>query len=222
MSDPARTPADPAPAAPDAEETAARRFETITGLTLAVFAAVLAVTDLGGGKYGDDEIIGTNERANLYAWYQAKSIKQSLVEQEGHLLRALLDGGVIAPTAAPGIEARIAAVEAKATTYELEKTEILEGSEAVGPAGQVLDVDGEKGRIVGTKGWDRALATLGAAGDVFDRATLWLQLALVLGAIALVLQGTALKRAFFAVMVVLGLLGSAYAAQAFSVAGAVG
>jgi hypothetical protein len=52
----------PSPASPPEEEAAGRRFELISGLTLAVLAAVLAVVDLGGGKYGDDEIIGTNEK----------------------------------------------------------------------------------------------------------------------------------------------------------------
>ena len=219
---------DAAPVSPDAptpesaEEASARRFETVSGLTLAVFAAVLAVTDLGGGKYGDDEIIGTNERANLYSWYQSKSIKQSLVEQEGHLLQALLDGGVILPASAPAIQERIAKVTAKSDLYDAEKKEILEGSAAVGPAGQVLETDGQKGQIFGTKPWEAKLATLGASGDVFDMATLWLQLSLVLGAIALVLQGMAIKRVFYGVTVVMGIVGTVYAFQAFSIATAAG
>lgn len=68
-----------------------------SGLTRAVFAAILAITDLGGGKYGDDEIIGTNEKANFDAWYQSKSIKQCVVEGERDLVATLLEGGVIAP-----------------------------------------------------------------------------------------------------------------------------
>ncbi|MBL8431496.1 MAG: DUF4337 family protein, partial [Dechloromonas sp.] len=49
-------------------------FEMICGLTLAILAAVLAITDLGAGKYGDDEIIAHNQKANAFEWYQAKGI----------------------------------------------------------------------------------------------------------------------------------------------------
>ena len=38
-------------------------FEMICGLTLAVLAAILAITDLGAGKYGADEIIAHNQKA---------------------------------------------------------------------------------------------------------------------------------------------------------------
>ena len=71
------------------------RLELKIGLTLALFAAVLAVVDLGGGKFGDDEIIGTNEKANLYQWYQSKSIKQSIIEQEVQLLTGLVEAGAV-------------------------------------------------------------------------------------------------------------------------------
>lgn len=201
------------------EEEGEKRFEVMAGLTLAVFAAALAVVDLGAGKYGDDEIIGTNERANLYSWYQSKGTKQNLVEQEQNLLQALVDGGTISGDAIPKVKERIAKLTKKVEKYEAEKKEILEGSEAVGPEGQVLDVDGKKGTIIGTKPLEARLETLGAAGDVFDLATLWLQLSMVLGAIALVLQDPRLKKVFFAATVILGIVGSIYGVQAYQIAG---
>lgn len=202
----------------DAAETAAKRFEILAGLTLAVFAAVLAVVDLGGGKYGDDEIIGTNEKANLYQWYQSKSIKQSIAEQERDLLTALIDGGVVPPEKADALKARVAEADKNVARYDKEKKEILLGSEAVGPDGQVLETDGEKGKIKGTKPWEATLATLGASGDLFDLATLYLQLALVLGAISLVIQNPKLKYGFYAALVIGSLVGSWYGVQAFQVA----
>lgn len=208
--------ASPVPA-PD-DDGGGRRFELVAGLTLAVFAAVLAVVDLGGGKYGDDEIIGTNEKASLYQWYQSKSIKQSIVEQQQGLLTALLDAGAVAPAGIDAVRAQIAAADAEVKRYDAEKHEILLGSAAVGPAGQVLDVDGEKGSIVGTEPWEATLATLGAAGDKFDLSTLWLQLSLVLGAVSLVLQAPRLKSTFYAAMVVGGLVGTVYGVLAFQVA----
>ena len=199
-------------------ENARRRFETITGLTLALFAAVLAVVDLGGGKYGDDEIIGTNEKANLYQWYQSKSIKQSIIEQEAELISALLNAGVVVPNRADVLRNQLAAVEKNAARYEKEKKEILLGSASVGPKGQVLLRDGKKGAILGTKYWEQKLSILGDAGDKFDLATLWLQVALVFGAISLIIESEKLKRAFYVALVLGSLLGTSFGIQAYTIA----
>jgi hypothetical protein len=106
-------------------------------------------------------------------------------EQQASLLTALLDAGAVAAEGQDAVRKQVAAAQAEVERYSVEKKEILEGSAAVGPAAQVLEVDGEKGKVVGTKVWE---STLGAAGDQFDMSTLWLQLSLVLGAVSLVLQ----------------------------------
>jgi len=200
------------------EEERQKRFEKISGLTLAVFAAALAIADLGGGKYGDDEIIGTNEKASAYAWYQSKSLKQTVLEQQHSLLDTLLSAKAISAEATPGVQAQLAHLSEEIKRYKVERAEILKGSAAVGPAGQVLEVDGQKGQIPGAETWDARLEVLGAAGDQFDLATLCLQLCLVLGAIGLVVQAEAFRWTFYRVTVVLGLLGSGFTAYAFSIA----
>ena len=43
-------------------ETTGNGIELRLGLFIAVFAAVLAISDLFAGKYGDDEIIAQNEQ----------------------------------------------------------------------------------------------------------------------------------------------------------------
>ena len=200
------------------QEQAAKRYEIVCGLTLAVLAAVLAVTDLGGGKYGDDEIIGTNEKTNAYAWYQAKSLKQTVIEQQQSLLSALTAAGSITPEAKPTVDAQITSLDAEITRYKAEKREIMEGSEGVGKEGQVLEKDGVLGQITGAKQWEARLEVLGAAGDVFDLSTLYLQLCLVLGAVGLVLQAPRMRWAFYAAMVICGAVGSVYSVQAFGIA----
>jgi hypothetical protein len=199
-------------------ENARKRFETITGLTLALFAAVLAVVDLGAGKYGDDEIMGTNEKANLFQWYQSKSIKQSIIEQEAGLISALLQAGVVTPNRTDVLRDQLAAAEKSAERYDKEKKEILLGSTAVGPQGQVLLRDGKKGAIFGTKPWEQKLSILGNAGDKFDLATLWLQVALVFGAISLIIESEKLKRAFYVALVLGSLLGTSVGIQAYAIA----
>lgn len=201
------------------QEQSAKRFEMLSGLTLAVLAAVLAVTDLGGGKYGDDEIIGTNEKASAYAWYQSKSQKQIVLEQQHHLLTALVTAGAVTPEARAAVDAQVSGLDSEISRYKAEKKEILEGSAAVGPEAQVLEVDGKKGQIVGAKEWEAKLAVLGAAGDVFDLSTLYLQLCLVLGAVGLVLQQPKLRWTFYGGMVLCGVIGTIYSVRAFGIAG---
>lgn len=197
------------------QEQAAKRFELWTGITLAFFAAVLAITDLGAGKYGDDEIIGTNAQASALSWYQSKSIKQSLVEGQQDMLQALLAAGVVNAEHAPALQNHVNTLQADIARYKKEKNEIMLGSAAVGKENWVQDIDGELGKVIGAKEWEHKLAVLGAAGDVFDTAVLFLQLCLVLGALALVLHSPSMKKVFFSAMVLSGALGGYYAVQAF-------
>lgn len=102
--------------------------------------------------------------------------------------------------------------------YKKEKNELLMGSAMVGKENWVQDIDGEFGKVVGAKEWENKVETLGRAGDIFDMGVLFLQLSLVIGAISLVLDRPVMKRTFYAGMVLLGSIGSVYAARAFAVA----
>lgn len=207
-----------------AEETedGKRRFETWCGLVIAVFAAVLAVTDLGAGKYGDDELIAHNEKGGAYLWYQSKGIKETLVEGQRDTLKALVEAGSIKPEQLPAIQTMIKSLDSDATRYGKEKKEILLGSKTVGQENWAQDVGGEMGKVVGAQEWQAKADALGDAGDVFDYSTFFLQVCLVMGAMSLILQDAKLGRTFFTVMVVLGLIGTGFAVMAFLQAGGVG
>lgn len=194
------------------------RFETRAGLALAVLAAVLAVTDLGAGKFGDDELIAVNEKSSAYQWYASKSIKQTIIEGQASSLHALLEAGAVSDEALSGVEAQIEALSAEAERYGLEKKEILLGSAGVGPEGWVQDVDGELGKVTGALEWGALADKLNDAGDRFDVAILFLQLCLVQGAISIVMDGEQTKRMFFWLMLGLGALGSVASGIAFSAA----
>lgn len=212
----------PAPASADTGEEKGKRFEIWCGLTLAVFAAVLAITDLGAGKYGDDELIAHNQKNGAYLWYQSKGIKETLVEGQRDTLKALVEAGSIRPEQLPAIQTMIGSLDADATRYGKEKKEILLGSQAVGQENWAQDVGGEMGKVVGANEWEAQAASLGKAGDLFDYSTFFLQLCLVAGAISLILQLDRMRRSFFASMVVLGLVGSGFSVLAFLAATAVG
>lgn len=209
-------------AAESEEKEGFQHWEVLFGVVLALFAAALAVCDLGAGKYGDDELMAVNEKAAAHMWYQSKSIKESLAEGQSELLATLLETGSIGEQARAGAEAQRDKLHAKAERYGREKTEILKGSAAVGKENQVQEKDGELGRIIGADEWQKKAEELGRVGDVFDMGTLYLQMCLVLGAIGLVVHVPRMKVAFFLGMLSLGLLGSYQTWAAYSLAWAMG
>jgi hypothetical protein len=193
-------------------------FEILCGVLIAVFAAVLAITDLGAGKYGDDELIAHNEKGNAYLWYQSKGIKETLVEGQRDTLQALVAAGSIRPEQLPTIESLIQKLDGKVKRYGEEKAEILQGSQAVGPAHWAQDVDGKMGQVVGAKEWEAKANVLNDVGDTFDYSTFFLQLCLVFGAISLVIHRAGMQRTFFWMMNLLGVIGTAISAYAFYLA----
>jgi hypothetical protein len=204
---------------PEETEGGMKRFETWCGVVIALFAAVLAITDLGAGKYGDDELIAHNEKGGAYLWYQSKGIKETLVEGQRDTLKALVEAGSIRPEQLPAIRTTIQSLDSDAARYGKEKKEILLGSKAVGQENWAQDVGGEMGKVTGAQEWQAKADALNDVGDVFDYATLFLQLCLVLGAMSLILQDAKLGRAFFIAMMVLGSVGTGFAVMAFLQAG---
>ncbi len=204
----------------DSEE-GGKSFEVICGVLIALFAAVLSITDLGAGKYGDDELIAHNEKSGAYLWYQSKGIKETLVEGQRDTLQALVAADAIRPEQRPAVEALVQKLDTKVERYGKEKKEILLGSSTVGREGWVQDVAGEMGKVTGANEWQAKADALGASGDFFDYSTFFLQLCLVFGAISLVIQGSGLRRTFFWIMNGLGIVGIAISAYAFHLAGQV-
>jgi len=192
-----------------------RRFETWCGVVIAVFAAVLAITDLGAGKYGDDELIAHNEKNGAYLWYQSKGIKETLVEGQRDTLQALVTAGSIRPEQLAAVQEMIRELEANVARYGKEKREILLGSGKVGPENWAQDVAGEMGKVIGAEEWKAKADALNDVGDVFDYSTLFLQICLVMGAISLILQDDRLRNVFFTSMIVLGLVGLGFSILAF-------
>jgi hypothetical protein len=202
----------------DTAEDAGRKFEMLCGVVLAIFAAILAITDLGGGKFGDDELIAANEKASAYSWYQSKSVKQILLEGQQGLLQALVDSDSINPEQAPAIESTMASLQSEIERYKKEKNEILLGSDCVGQENWVQDINGEMGKVIGAQEWEELGIGLGESGDMFDYSTLFLQICLVLGAISLIFSRPGPRWTFFWGMNILGIIGTVIAIYAFKLA----
>lgn len=185
-------------------------FETRCGVVIAIFAALMSVGDLFAGKYGADEIMGTNEKSQAYMWYQAKSIKENLLESELAQLQNLLKAGVIKSEAVSELNNRARQITGQITQYSKEKKEILLGSKAVGKENWVQDKDGKLGQIKGAVEYELELQRLAHAGDRFDFGSLLFQMCLVLGALALVLKKKSTQQIFFQTMLGFGSLATAF------------
>ena len=190
-------------------------FEVLCGLTLAVLAAVLAITDIGGGRFGDDEIIAHNQKTNAFNWYQAKAVKESLIVGQRDMLKVMVDSGVIPAKTQDQMTELMSALNTEIERYKREKAEILLGSAGVGESAWVIEQDGKLGQIKGAMEWEQEAERLGAAGDTFDLSVLFLQICLVMGAISLILKGERMRNFFYVTMVGLGGIGSYFSAAAF-------
>ncbi|MFN7925207.1 MAG: DUF4337 domain-containing protein [Bryobacteraceae bacterium] len=191
--------------------------EATIGITLALFAAILAVTDLGGGKYGDDEIKAVNEKANAYQWYSTKGIKETQVEGEAAMLDALVQAGVISGPQVEGVKSAAEKARKRAKQYGREKNEILLGSATVGKDNWAQDVGGVMGKVVGAREWEKKVDELAKAGDFFDLATVFLQLGLVMGAVALVLKDPRTRSWFYYGLIAMGLVGAGLSVRAWMI-----
>lgn len=182
-------------------------LEIAMPLTIAIFAAILAINDLFAGKYGSDEIKVSNMRNNSYQWYQSKGIKSTIVEGQVDLLQVLLGSGSIAADKREDMQKLVEQLQAKVRKYEKEKTEILMGSRQL-PADQwIQPTDGKLGLIVGAKEYDSYLDMLGSAANFFDIASMLFQLCLVTGSVGIIISRPAMKWAFFQVTVFTGAVG---------------
>jgi hypothetical protein len=202
------------------EETtgSSKKLEIYCGLLVAVFAAVLAITDLGGGRYGGDEMIAVNEKSSAYLWYQSKGIKHDLTEGRSELLQSLVTSGAIAEDKKAVIDSLTSLLNKKMKKYDKQKEEILLGSAKVGKENWVQDIEGKYGVVIGAKEWEETAEKLGRAGDYFDGATLFLQLCIVMGAISLISSSNKSRLNFFIAMIVLGTIGSIITVYAFLLA----
>jgi len=198
-----------------------RRFEVKCGVTIALFAAIFAITDIGARHFSDDELIANNEKATAYQWYQAKTVRETIVESQGATIDLLIEAGVVPPEKLAAVEDLSARATVEAARYDREKNEILLGSKAVGEENWAQDFNGEMGQIVGAAEWDTRARDLGVAGSKFDLATLLLQLSVVLGPITLVSSAPIVRKYFYRGTVVVGLFGIIMSAHAFRVAFAI-
>ncbi len=156
------------------EQEQGARFNNVAALIIATMAAVLAIGGLGGGNATDDMVISNIRASDTWAFYQAKNVRQTmyeieLAELEGRLPQAGADRAAL--------EARIA--EAKATIARYDSEPDPEAPD------DPLRGEGKKQLKAQAQAFEAARDAASARDDNFDYAEMLLQLALVLGSVAI-------------------------------------
>jgi hypothetical protein len=190
------------------------KMEIAFPLAIAVFAAILSINDLFAGRFGSDELQLSNSRNNAYQWYQAKGIKETMLEGQLELLQSLLLSGTIDSQKVEAVKKLVKDSESRIERYQREKKEILVGSRALPKEQWAQELDGDLGKVVGAKELDHFLVDLGKAGDLFDIASMLLQICLVIGAIGIIIGRDDMKWNFLRLTLGAGLTGSLFFSRA--------
>ena len=176
-----------------AESQAAETFRNRAALLIATLAAVLAVGGLGGGNATDD-MIGNNIKASdTWAFYQAKNVRQTMYEIEAEKLKGELGAGSVPAPERAAAEARLKDYEATVARYDSEP----DPSDA-------SKGEGKKELSAQAKAYEAAFEEASARDNNFDLAEVALQLALVLGSVAIL----AVNRWILGLSLALGVVGS--------------
>ena len=174
-----------------AENQAAESFRNRAALMIAIMAAVLAVGGLGGGNATDDMIASNIRASDTWAFYQAKNVRQTMYEIEAEKLKAALAAGTM-----PAAESRLKDYRATIARYDSEPDPDAPND--------VLKGEGKKELMARALSYEQGFEEASRKDNNFDLAEVLLQLALVLGSVAIL----AVNRWILGVSLALGVAGS--------------
>lgn len=149
----------------------ADRFKQRAAVMIAFFAMLLAITGLGGGNAAKEAVNGNIAASNLYAFYQAKNVRQTAIALAADEIELVsLNDSAMPDAAREALRAKLAQYRATVQRYESEPA-TGEGKKELLQRAQVQ----EKSR-------DHALRQ----DPYFDYAEALLQIAIVLISVSIV------------------------------------
>ena len=186
-----------------ADSKADTRFRNRAALFIAIIAAVLAIGGLGGGNATDEMIYNNIKASDTWAFFQAKNMRQTayeiaIVELESDLA----EPGLTAERRAQ-LAAQLAQHRATVARYESEPDPEAPNDPLRG--------EGKRQLRAQAQAYEAAREVASAQDGNFDLAEVFLQLALVLGSVAIL----ALNRLVLIAAVGLGLVGAVLVANGF-------
>ncbi|HEX2763881.1 MAG TPA: DUF4337 domain-containing protein [Allosphingosinicella sp.] len=177
-----------------AENAAAEKFRNRAALLIAILAAVLAIGGLGGGNATDDMVANNIKASDSWAFYQAKNVRQTIYEVAVDDLKGQLPS--LSGEARAEAEKRLADYRATVARYDSEPDPKAPGDPLAG--------EGKKEIKARAQSYEQAFEQASARDNNFDLAEVALQLALVLGSVAIL----AVNRWILGLSLALGVVGS--------------
>jgi Domain of unknown function (DUF4337) len=178
-----------------AEHEADEKFRNRAALLIAIMAMLLAVGSLGGGNVAEDMIHNNIKASDTWAFYQAKNVRQTSYRLALDQMRVQLASPALSPQARTQLEGTIAKYEQTIARYDDEP-------DPTAPADS-LRGEGKKQLSAQARGYERLRERAGAQDSNFDYSEVALQLALVLGSVAIL----SLSRAILYFSATLGTIG---------------
>ncbi len=184
-----------------AEHEAADRFRNKAALLIAFLAAVLAIGGLGGGNATDDLLVSNIRASDAWAFYQAKNIRQTVYKIAADEVEAGIAG--LPADRQRAAQERLADYRATIARYDNEP-------DAEAP-NDPLKGEGKKQLMARAQSFEAARDRAAEQDNNFDLAEVALQLALVLGSVAIL----AVNRMILILSAALGVVGSLLTANGF-------
>ncbi len=112
------------------EEHKAKAFTRRVALTTAIFAVLLAITSLGGGKAMKEMLLSQQQASDQWAFYQAKVIREHIYRGQKETLELdLLEKGYLQPEVKKRYEERLKQMALEESRYAKDKQGIKEKAE---------------------------------------------------------------------------------------------
>jgi hypothetical protein len=179
-----------------ADNAAADKFRNRAALLIAILAAVLAIGGLGGGNATDDMVANNIKASDSWSFYQAKNVRQTMYELAADDLAQQLATGALTPEGRAAAEKRLADYRKTVDRYDSEPDPKAPNDPLKG--------EGKKEIKARAQSYESAFETASAQDNNFDLAEVALQLALVLGSVAIL----ATNRWILALSATLGAIGT--------------
>tara|TARA_R110002020_G_scaffold91560_1_gene222183 strand:+ start:17789 stop:18418 length:630 start_codon:yes stop_codon:yes gene_type:complete len=198
---------------------ASEKYRALGAILIVCVAAAMAIAEMANNTLEEQMMIAHNKQVSYSDWYQSKSIKQVLKENELVYLQALLETDMIAPGKRASLTSKIETTKSLVLKYEAEKTELLVGSSNIPKEFWAQDLDGKMGEIIGLREWEQLTDEYEMSTKKFDMGMLFFQIGIVMGAICIILRNNIrLQQYFMLLTLVFGVVGILFSAHGYTLA----
>ena len=179
-----------------AEAEAVEKFRNTAAMVIAILAALMAIGSLGGGNATDDMVYGNIKASDTWAFYQAKNVRQTQYRIAAERLELELSDPSLAGEGRKALEGQLAKYRETIARYDNEP-------DTTAPADS-LKGEGKKQLAARARSYEAIRDRASDQDSNFDYSEVFLQLAIVLGSVAIL----ASSRWVLTLSVVLGSIGA--------------